>query len=93
MSFYVDWALLEGNPGTFTAEGVFGFDPFFEAATQAGIYLLAVSDIFSALWTGPSKLTAGSDLVRISMLKLQEAASLAGCSVFGVSFGLRRLTT
>ncbi|KAK6400540.1 hypothetical protein LTR81_024203 [Elasticomyces elasticus] len=41
VSFYVDWALLEGNPGHFTAEGVFAFEPFFEAATQAGIYLLA----------------------------------------------------
>jgi len=93
VSFYVDWALLEGNPGTFTAEGVFDFDPFFEAATQAGIYLLAVSDIFGAMNWAQYKLIGGSDLVRISMLKLQEAASLAGCSVFGVSFGLRRLTT
>ncbi|KAK4904102.1 hypothetical protein LTR49_026381 [Elasticomyces elasticus] len=41
VSFYVDWALLEGNPGHFTAEGVFAFEPFFEAATEAGIYLLA----------------------------------------------------
>jgi len=46
VSFYIDWALLEGNPGTFKAEGVFDLDPFFEAATQAGIYLLAVSNIF-----------------------------------------------
>lgn len=43
VSFYVDWALLEGKPGNFSAEGVFAFEPFFEAATQAGIYLLAVS--------------------------------------------------
>ena len=49
VSFYVNWALLEGDPGTFRAEGVFDLDPFFEAATQAGIYLLAVSDIFSAM--------------------------------------------
>jgi len=41
VSFYVDWALLEGNPGHFTAEGVFALEPFFEAATEAGIYLLA----------------------------------------------------
>ncbi|CAJ2501142.1 Uu.00g039950.m01.CDS01 [Anthostomella pinea] len=40
-SFYIDWALLEGKPGNFSAEGVFAFEPFFEAATQAGIYLLA----------------------------------------------------
>lgn len=41
VSFYVDWALLEGDPGHFTAEGIFSFDPFFDAAAEAGIYLLA----------------------------------------------------
>ncbi|KAI1501878.1 beta-galactosidase precursor [Biscogniauxia marginata] len=41
VSFYSYWALLEGQPGNFTAEGVFAFEPFFEAATQAGIYLIA----------------------------------------------------
>lgn len=41
MSFYVDWALLEGTPGKFSAEGVLAWEPFFEAATQAGIYLIA----------------------------------------------------
>ena len=41
VSFYVDWALLEGKPGTFLAEGVFALEPFFEAASKAGIYLLA----------------------------------------------------
>ncbi|KAI9713478.1 MAG: hypothetical protein M1820_000860 [Bogoriella megaspora] len=41
VSFYVDWALLEGKPGDFSAEGVFALEPFFEAASQAGIYLLA----------------------------------------------------
>lgn len=41
VSFYTDWALLEGDPGTFTAQGVFDLDPFFDAASQAGIYLLA----------------------------------------------------
>ena len=41
VSFYVDWALLEGKPGNYTAEGIFAWEPFFEAATQAGIYLIA----------------------------------------------------
>lgn len=41
VSFYVDWALLEGKPGSFSAEGIFAFEPFFEAASKAGIYLLA----------------------------------------------------
>ncbi|KAF7861742.1 uncharacterized protein EAF02_010696 [Botrytis sinoallii] len=41
ISFYVDWALLEGNPGHYTADGVFAFEPFFDAAKEAGIYLIA----------------------------------------------------
>lgn len=41
VSFYPHWALLEGKRGEFSAEGVFAFEPFFEAASQAGIYLLA----------------------------------------------------
>lgn len=41
VSFYVDWALLEGKPGDFRADGIFSLEPFFEAATKAGIYLLA----------------------------------------------------
>lgn len=35
------WALLEGKPGEFTAEGIFDLEPFFDAAKEAGIYLLA----------------------------------------------------
>ena len=41
-SFYIDWALLEGKPGNFSATGVFDLKPFFDAASEAGIYLLAV---------------------------------------------------
>lgn len=41
VSFYVDWALLEGEPGVYTAEGIFALEPFFDAAKEAGIYLLA----------------------------------------------------
>ena len=41
VSFYANWALLEGEQGNFTAEGIFNFEPFFEAATEAGLYLLA----------------------------------------------------
>ncbi len=41
VSFYVDWALLEGKPGQYVAEGVFDFEPFFRAAKDAGIYLIA----------------------------------------------------
>ncbi|KAI1503315.1 glycoside hydrolase superfamily [Biscogniauxia marginata] len=41
VSFYVDWALLEGKPGNFSAEGVFDLKPFFDAAQKAGLYLIA----------------------------------------------------
>jgi beta-galactosidase GanA len=41
VSFYVDWALLEGKPGQYRAEGVFDLQPFFDAALEAGIYLIA----------------------------------------------------
>ena len=41
VSFYVDWALVEGQEGNFTADGVFALEPFFDAASEAGIYLVA----------------------------------------------------
>lgn len=41
VSFYIDWALLEGKQGDFNAEGIFALQPFFDAAQEAGIYLLA----------------------------------------------------
>lgn len=42
VSFYTNWALLEGKPGNFSADGVFAYDQFFEAATKAGVHLIAV---------------------------------------------------
>ena len=50
VSFYVDWALLEGKQGSFTAQGIFALDPFFQAASSAGIYLLAVSYRIFGIW-------------------------------------------
>jgi beta-galactosidase GanA len=41
VSFYSDWALLEGQPGVYNASGIFAFEPFFQAAQEAGIYLIA----------------------------------------------------
>jgi beta-galactosidase GanA len=41
VSFYTNWALLEGEPGVYRADGVFALEPFFEAAKEAGIYLIA----------------------------------------------------
>jgi beta-galactosidase GanA len=32
---------LEGKQGSFTAEGVFALEQFFDAASEAGIYLVA----------------------------------------------------
>lgn len=41
VSFYTFWPLHEGNPGEFTAEGVFALEEWFKAAKEAGIYLIA----------------------------------------------------
>lgn len=41
VSFYVDWALIEGEPGVYRADGIFALEPFFEAAATAGVYLIA----------------------------------------------------
>ncbi|KAI1104565.1 glycoside hydrolase family 35 protein [Jackrogersella minutella] len=41
VSFYTNWALLEGKQGNFSAEGVFAYEEFFDAATKAGLYLIA----------------------------------------------------
>jgi beta-galactosidase len=41
VSFYVDWALLEGEPGHIRMDGVFALEEFFNAATEAGVYLIA----------------------------------------------------
>jgi beta-galactosidase len=41
VSLYTNWAVLEGSPGDFKADGVFALEEFFNAAARAGIYLLA----------------------------------------------------
>jgi beta-galactosidase len=41
VSFYTDWSLLEGNPGHIVTEGIWSLERFFEAASEAGIYLIA----------------------------------------------------
>lgn len=41
VSFYVDWALLEGKQGHIIDAEIFKLDRFFSAAAQAGIYLIA----------------------------------------------------
>jgi beta-galactosidase GanA len=41
VSFYVDWALLEGKPGEFRSEGALELQPFIDAAQEAGVFLLA----------------------------------------------------
>ncbi|KXT09969.1 hypothetical protein AC579_10273 [Pseudocercospora musae] len=41
VSTYWDWALLEGKPGHYLADGVFALEPFLEAAKAAGLYVLA----------------------------------------------------
>ena len=41
VSFYVDWSLLEGQQGHLRMDGIFDLKPFFDAAAEAGIYLIA----------------------------------------------------
>ncbi|KAI9042941.1 glycoside hydrolase family 35 protein [Aspergillus affinis] len=41
VSIYIDWALLEGKQGDYRADGVLALEPFFDAAKEAGIYLIA----------------------------------------------------
>ncbi|KAJ5951939.1 uncharacterized protein N7479_010352 [Penicillium vulpinum] len=41
VSFYVDWSLVEGNPGHVITDGIWSLDEFFDAASQAGLYLIA----------------------------------------------------
>jgi hypothetical protein len=41
VSFCVPWALLEGKPGEFRAEGVFDLAEFFAAAKELGVWLVA----------------------------------------------------
>ncbi|KZM26721.1 uncharacterized protein EKO05_0008805 [Ascochyta rabiei] len=41
VSIYTPWVLHEPKSGSFQAEGVFDYEPFFDAAKKAGIYLVA----------------------------------------------------
>ena len=41
VSFYTDWGLLEGSPGQVVTDGIWSLERFFEAASEAGIYLIA----------------------------------------------------
>lgn len=62
VSFYADWALLEGKQGDFTAEGVFAWEPFFEAAQEAGVYLIAVSRLTLPMCLAINPLSASGSL-------------------------------
>lgn len=42
VSIYTPWVLHEPKPGSFQADGVFDYEPFFEAAKKVGVYLVAV---------------------------------------------------
>ena len=41
VSLYVDWSLVEWNPGHVITDGVWRLDEFFDAASQDGLYLIA----------------------------------------------------
>lgn len=80
ISFYVHWALVEGNPGHYTADGVFAFEPFFDAAKKAGIYLIARPGPVSFI--SPSLLRLNANVsYSISMLNPLVVASQGGFNV------------
>jgi len=67
VSFYVDWALLEGKPGRFSAEGIFDLAPFFKAAKDAGVYLIARPGPYISRYSGfrgPAAWLTGSKMPR-----------------------------
>lgn len=41
VSFYVDWALIEGEQAHVRTDGIFDLQPFFDAASRTGLYLIA----------------------------------------------------
>ena len=41
VSFYIFWGILEGKRGDISFEGFRDLQPFFDAAKQAGLYLIA----------------------------------------------------
>ncbi|KAF9878523.1 beta-galactosidase [Colletotrichum karsti] len=41
VSFYVNWALVEGTPGDVRMDDVFDLQPFIDAGAEAGLYLIA----------------------------------------------------
>lgn len=78
VSFYLDWALLEGEPGVLRGEGIFDYSTFFEAAKEADIYLIArpgpyISKFFPT-WKHPKR----SLLTRLQMPRRPAAASQVG---------------
>lgn len=68
VSFYVDWASLEGRQGDFSATGIFALEPFVQAASQAGLYLIArTGPYINAETTGggfPGWLQRSPDILR-----------------------------
>lgn len=41
VSFYTYWGLQEGDRGHVVTDGIWDLKPFFDAASEAGIYLIA----------------------------------------------------
>ena len=60
VSFYVNWGLVEADPGQVRFDGIFGLQDFFSAASEAGIYLIAAQDHTSMLKSLPAVSRAGS---------------------------------
>jgi len=69
--------LYEGKAGDFNAEGIRDLQPFFDAAMEAGIYLLAVGLRYDGIG---DELTVLSDPVHTSMLNRLVVDIPDGCS-------------
>ncbi|KUL83112.1 hypothetical protein ZTR_11010 [Talaromyces verruculosus] len=40
VSTYINWSLIEATKGTFELNGIFAYDAFFQAAKEAGLYII-----------------------------------------------------
>lgn len=77
VSFYVDWGLLEGNQGHVVTDGIWSLQPFFDAAAEAGIYLLA----------RPGPYIVRKLAVQISALSMSKSIPAAKCPRLGAPTG------
>ncbi len=76
VSFYIDWALLEGTPGIIVKDGIFSLEKFFAAAQQAGIYLIARPGPFINAEASGEAIPAGSSGSRVCCGRPRQTTSM-----------------